>query len=442
MRIVACGDTLFSSRNLLERLPEELVRLFQEADGVFANAEFCCPRQTTAPMPRRFITAVRPDVLDEFAALNIKLLSFANNHTGDFGMQGVIDTLEEATVRKLIPGGIGRSLDEARAAHFIDTPKGRIGFVAAGSTRATEFAASDPGKGVPARAGLNPLRWGRSYVLPEKEFNELKRIDELLGTAASRREVAAVEVMKPAPDDRFAFGSVFEGSLQIIRGAEADVCYHMDERDREAILANVRDAANRSEIALVSLHAHEGTTDNWYSPRAASFVEDFAHQAIDAGATAVLGHGPHMLRGVEIYKGKPIFYSLGSLLMEFVTGNNINTPEMYAAYGFGRDSLPSDLHMSRVADENGNKIGFYADQRFSRSCVAVLDIEDGRVEISLVPIDLDLNRERPSQRGFPQIASAQLGQEIANDIAALSEYYGTRIEFDADSNLIRIQTAV
>ena len=442
MRIVACGDALFSSRNLLERMPKELVRLFQDADAVFANAEFCCPRLTTAPMPRRFTTAVRPEVLDEFVALNIKLLSFANNHTGDFGIQGVIDTLEEATVRKLIPGGIGRSLDEARAAHFIDTPKGRIGFLAAGSTRAMEFAASNPGNGVPARAGLNPLRWGRSYVLPEKEFNELRHIDELLGTAASRREVAAVEVMKPMPEDRFAFGSVFEGSLQIVRGDEAEVRYHMDERDKEAILANVRDAANRSEIALVSLHTHEGTTENWYSPRTVSFVEDFAHQAIDAGATAVLGHGPHMLRGVEVYKGKPIFYSLGSLLMEFETGSNINTPEMYAGFGFGRDSLPSDLHMSRVADENGNKIGFYADQRFSRSCVAILDIEDGKIEVSLVPIDLDLNRERPSQRGFPQIASAQLGQEIADDIAAMSEYYGTRIEFDAASNLIRIQSAV
>ena len=63
-----------------------------------------------------------------------------------------------------------------------------------------------------------------------------------------------------------------------------------------------------------------------------------------------------MLRGVEIYKGKPIFYSLGSLLMEFETGSNINTPEMYAAYGFGRDSLPSDLHMSRVAGESGQKM--------------------------------------------------------------------------------------
>ena len=116
MRIIACGDALFSSRNLARRLPSQLVTLFQDADAVFANAEFCCPRMGTAPAPRRFITAVRPEVLDEFVELNVRLLSFANNHTGDFGGQGVIDTIEEATARNLMAGGIGRSLDEARAA--------------------------------------------------------------------------------------------------------------------------------------------------------------------------------------------------------------------------------------------------------------------------------------------------------------------------------------
>ena len=305
MRIIACGDALLTSRNLAARLPHSLVRLFREADAVFANAEFCCPRAGTAPMPRRFITAVRPEFLDEFAALNIKLLSFANNHTGDFGAQGVIDTIEEASARNLVPAGIGRSLDEARAPQFLDTPNGRIGLVATATTRAADFTASMPGKGVPARAGLNPLRWGRAYVLPTKEFEDLKRIDEMLGTAASRREVAAVEVMTEGGPDKIAFGSVFEGSLQIERGTEAHVRYYMNERDCQANLATIRDAANRSDHVLVSLHAHEGTDENWYSPRVASFIEDFAHQAIDAGATAVLGHGPHMLRGIEFYRGTP-----------------------------------------------------------------------------------------------------------------------------------------
>jgi len=439
MRIVCCGDALFSSRNLAARLDRKLVDELRRADAVFANAEFSCPKHDTPPMPRRFITAVRPEVLDEFSDLNIKLVSFANNHAGDFGWQGVVDTIEAAEARGLIHCGVGRSLEEARSAKFLDTPKGRIGLIATSSTRSTEFAASSPGNGIAARPGVNPLRWGRAYVFPEQEFQQLRCLDEMLGTAASLREVASIEVMPDTGPDKFKFGSVFEGSLQIERGDRAYVRYFMDERDCRAILENVRDAANRSDCVLVSLHTHEGTDENWYAPRPPSFIEEFSRMAIDAGATAVLGHGAHMLRGIEIYKGRPIFYSLGSLLMEFEAGEQRMTPEMYEAYGFKKEALPSHLHMSRVHDQNGNRIGFYGDSRFSKSCIAICDFEADEVRVKLVPIDLDLNRARPVERGLPALASAKLGREIARDLAQMSEVYGTGMHYNDDDGTISVK---
>ena len=50
----------------------------------------------------------------------------------------------------------------------------------------------------------------------------------------------------------------------------------------------------------------------------------WSRQVIDAGADAVIGHGPHVLRGIEFYQGRPIVYSLGN----FVTyrGFNLNGP--------------------------------------------------------------------------------------------------------------------
>jgi poly-gamma-glutamate synthesis protein (capsule biosynthesis protein) len=438
MRLVACGDALYSSRNLAKRLDRKLVEQLTGADAAFANAEFCCPRPDTAPAPRRFTTAVHPEVLDELADLNIRLVSFANNHTGDFGSQGVLDTIDAAQARGLIPGGIGRTLYDARSARFLDTPKGRIGLGAASTTRAAEFTASAPGNGIPGRPGLNPLRFGRAYVLPDAEFRQLQRIDEMLGTAASRREVAAVEVMRDPGPDRFNFGSVFEGSLQIERGERAHVRYFMNEGDAAAILENIKDAANRSDYVLMSLHTHEGTDENWYSPRPASFVEDFARRAIDAGASAVIGHGAHMLRGVEIYKQRPILYNLGSLLIEFEAGEQRMTPEMYDGFGLKRDALASHMHMSRVQDASGKRIGFYAETRFSKGCIALCDFAPGGVQVKLVPIDLDLNRARPAERGLPAPASPELGREIAQDMARMSEVYGTRIEYDERDGTISV----
>jgi len=50
------------------------------------------------------------------------------------------------------------------------------------------------------------------------------------------------------------------------------------------------------------------------------YMTDIAHAAIDAGADVVMGHGPHYSLPVEVYKGKPIFYGLGSF--SFHTGHH------------------------------------------------------------------------------------------------------------------------
>ncbi|EUC00024.1 Capsule synthesis protein, CapA [Rhizobium sp. CF080] len=438
MRLIAGGDALFSGGNLAERLDEKLLEEFEAADAVFANAEFICPNYGTPPAPRRFMTAVGIQAVDELTSIGVNLLSFANNHTGDFGHQGVIDTIEACEERGVIHSGIGRSLEEARMAQFLDTAKGRISLISTSTTRSAEFAASSPGAGISPRAGLNPLRWGRAYVLPEKEFHQIQAIDELLGMAASRKEVMEVEVMPDHGPNRLPFGSVFEGQLQFERGETAHIRYYANEKDAKAILENVRDAAARSDYVFLSLHAHEGTEENWYSPRPAPFLEEFSRRAIDAGATAVIGHGPHMLRGIEIYKGKPIFYSLGSLLMEFEAGMQRMTPEMYETYGFTRENLPSHLHGSRARDENGKPKGFNADSRFSKSAIAVCDFEEDEVRIRLVALDLDLNRRRPSDRGLPACASLELAREIAADVASMSETYGTRIVFDESDGSIAV----
>ncbi|MFR8252035.1 MAG: CapA family protein, partial [Anaerovoracaceae bacterium] len=224
MRFIACGDSLFSSRNLRNRLDPQLVELLLSADGVFTNAEFCTPNPETPPAAGRgYMTSVRPSLLDEFASLNIRMLSFVNNHTGDYGWQGVLDTMKAAEDRNLIPCGLGRSLREARLPKFLDTPAGRVSVVATSSTRSEVFAASDAGAGVAARPGSNPLRWYRSYVLPEKEFEQLKRIDEMLGTRDSAREGIRIETWEPFAEGTFRFGSMYEGALQIERGELAHV---------------------------------------------------------------------------------------------------------------------------------------------------------------------------------------------------------------------------
>lgn len=441
MRFVVCGDLLFSSRNLAKRLDQRIVRMLQEADVCFGNAEFCTPKRTTAPaIGRGYITSVDPGTLDEFGALNIKMVGFAHNHTGDFGVQGIVDTIEAAKARGLHALGIGYSLDEARRAHFEDTPTGRVGVVAAASTRSEIFAGSNPGNGVAARPGSSPLRWGRAFVLPEEEFKQLERIDTMLGTAESRKITQEIETFKPEGPGRFKFGSLFEGSLMIERGERAYVRTYADPNDERELLRRITDASKRSTFTLCALHTHEGVNENWFSDDAPEFIESFARKAIDAGASAFVGHGAHFLRGVEIYKGRPIFYNLGSLIMEFESGESIICPEMYEAYGYSSAELPSTLHGNRVKDAEGNFIGFASLRKFSENAYVVFDIDEtGGFTYSIVPIDLDMRREQPIKRGLPVLADADSGRRIAERLEKISVRYGTKFSYDESCGTISVR---
>lgn len=81
--------------------------------------------------------------------------------------------------------------------------------------------------------------------------------------------------------------------------------------DPEKVRATVREARDKADIVVVSLHA--GTE---YEPAPDLAQTRFAHLAVDAGADLVLGHHPHVLQKVEEYKGKYIFYSLGNFVFD------------------------------------------------------------------------------------------------------------------------------
>ncbi len=119
----------------------------------------------------------------------------------------------------------------------------------------------------------------------------------------------------------------------IFRGDSYATDYSADSVDVDAITASVRDAKRQANWVIVSSHTHQGGANT------EAFLVQFAHAVIDAGADVFVAHGPHVLRGVEIYKGRPIFYSLGDFLMENETVE-LQPWENYESVGLGDDALP------------------------------------------------------------------------------------------------------
>jgi poly-gamma-glutamate capsule biosynthesis protein CapA/YwtB (metallophosphatase superfamily) len=95
-----------------------------------------------------------------------------------------------------------------------------------------------------------------------------------------------------------------------------------DLRDIDGAVRLVRKADRRADVVVVTMHAGaEGRDQQHVRGGAETFLGEnrgnpkaFAHAVVDAGADAVIGHGPHVLRGIEWYHGRPIAYSLGNFL--------------------------------------------------------------------------------------------------------------------------------
>jgi len=176
------------------------------------------------------------------------------------------------------------------------------------------------------------------------------------------------------------------------------------------------------------VHNHEPGND-FQEP--ADFAVELARKAIDAGADAYMGHGPHQLRGIEIYKGKPIFYSLGNFAM---MNNSLDAvaPDMYDQFGVDPDSatVPELLQARNTRT--------FSDPNLYESVIAVSRYSGGQLaEIKLYPIDLGVEI-KGADRGVPRMASRAHGDKILERLRKLSAPLGTTIRIGNGVGVIRL----
>ena len=111
---------------------------------------------------------------------------------------------------------------------------------------------------------------------------------------------------------RYVPTTVYEPAEPDQPGTPAGIRTFAHRADLDALLDSIRSARRRADVVLLSLH--------WglHMVRAtlADYQIEVAHAAIDAGADAILGHHPHLLKGVGFHRGRPIFYSLGNFAIE------------------------------------------------------------------------------------------------------------------------------
>jgi poly-gamma-glutamate synthesis protein (capsule biosynthesis protein) len=427
MRFSATGDALITRRlpSPADEGTDRLLRVLRSADARFTNLETSLTNGRGYPAAGWGGTYLSspPGCLTDLVDMGFNLFSRANNHCGDWEAEGVIETTRVCDAAGVCHAGAGRHLAEARQPAYLDLPAGKVALLAV--TTAAQTAGYRAGLQRPdcqGRPGANCLRFEEYAVVPSDVMRQIGALVAETRVEKQKRYEVALGFRTADADGVFSIGGA-----KFKEGEAFGEAWEPHKGDVEDILRYVREARRQADVVLLSFHAHDmpgGDPDG-----VPSFHRDFCRACIDAGCDAVVGHGPHRLRGIEIYNEKPIFYSLGNFI--FQNEEALALPaDFYERLGLDPIvSTPGDGFDRRNSRGRG---GFPHDRAYWETVVAWWEMENGRLrDVRLYPVDLGHGLPRP-RRGRPVLAQDPLAAQIIARMDGLCRPFGTQVVWDAN----------
>lgn len=278
IKISLVGDILFDG-HIRNNISEEgysypwlyVKEYFQNDDISIGNLETSITRGGTPWPNKQFNFRSDPENVAEMKRAGVDIVSLANNHTLDYGYDGLEDTIEHLESGNIKSIGAGENIEEATKPLIIEKEKTKIGIL------------------------------GYSRVAPDVGW---------------------------WPDtDKAGVASAYDN--------------HLTE-----VLDNIEETRKDVDILIMIVHWGQELHE---IPR--EIDVNAAKAMIDMGVDVVVGHHPHVLQGIEIYKGKPIIYSLGNFI--FGSKSELTRNTMIAQLNFNHKDLenieiiPFDIVNSR-----------------------------------------------------------------------------------------------
>lgn len=413
--IAVVGDVLMQEP-MGKRIDATLRGILQNADTTIGNMEvYMVDRQFWAGENGYGNNWAPKEVATDWAELGFDLMGSGEAAGGEEAMKSTLRIMDDAGIKV---AGYGPNMTVARTPVFQELEQGRVAMVYAypiGPVADGPMARDKSGNSGGEEWGMNVLRLTQNVtVTPE----QLEQIREMRASMVERRTEADVARAIDVPNEND--NSVeWLGRTYVAADKPGDYQYVMNNSDRQAQVLAVRGAKEYADYVIFSSHIHENRyvfqaySQDHYPP---DYVETLARELIDNGLDLFHGHGNHTIQGIEIYKGRPIFYNLGNLSVHrFGAGSNdgrpATGPQTYIEAGeVGEHWLQQDINLMAFAAE--------------------VDYTDGvATEVRIHPVDLGLRKERPwSRMNIPMTPSPADAQMILELIQEYSEPYGTEIE--------------
>lgn len=414
-----------------------LIKIIRDADVAYTHFETIThdyEGDELYPAAEPGYTAMRSPrfVVDELKWAGFDIVSLAHNHCLDYSYGGLFSTWKALNEGNLPHAGTGRNLAEAREPTYLDTRKGRMALISMTSSFARWGRAGEARRDVKGRPGVNPLRFYHIVDAPTLEM--LKQLALKLGWV-TQQTVRAWLFSAPGAEN-----SIYK----FVQGYEPGVSTVVEEEDAEGNLRSIRDARSQADYVLVHLHNHEWDPDKGlYAPP--KFVPPFAKACIDAGADVFVAQGcHHPLRGIEMYRSKPIFYDPG----DFIGMNSTVTrlpAEVYSCPRYsletrGWEATPADVFDVREKQSKplSPPEGFFSARIPDGAVVAVCSLgEEWRLlELKLYPVTVV--RKPRSKSGLPMLAEVETARQLIDYLGELSAPFGTKIEFRDGIGFIKL----
>ncbi len=417
LSISLCGDLFISRRfpnNWLEGGTLHAIRdLFHKHDCVFGNLEVPVLNKNEgypSLFPGGSYGMASPGCLRDLKDMGFNLFNAATNHAMDFGHNGLIKTLDYLSEVDIPVAGIGKNLSEASAPAFCECENGRVALLSVTTSFHDSDAAGPQNQDFIGRPGVSPLRHKAIYELEETDFITLQRIAKETGINAYQN--AGIKLGYVIGSENFKFGS-FE-----FKKGDKNTCHtYPRQDDLERTLSVIRDARLQADLVIVSIHSHQVNPLN--SNHNAEFVKIFAKKCIEEGASLVVCHGPHSMRGIEIYAGGVIFHGLGNMI--FQTDQQAFVPEeFYVKYGSTRQTCDGVGSINMVRSKNNTR-GFITSQKEWHSTIVSMTCTDKQYAISFFPVEIS------KQTGLPSLSS---NIAILEELKELSKDYGTDLTIE------------
>ncbi len=314
LKLVAVGD-IMPNRDEPESIFELTAQALKEYDIRFGQLEINFSERGARPTGEMGGAGrSHPRNVRALTCAGMDVVSYASNHCLDWGPDALLDTLDVVRKEGIEVVGAGKDIVEARKPVIMERKGIKVAFLAYNSILPNGFWA-DVGK-----PGCAPLRARTLYEMSEHG--------------------------QP--------------------GCPPNIFTYPYKEDLEAMLADIRQAKAKADVLILSLHWGL----HFVRAKLATYQQEVGHAALDAGADIIIGSHPHILKGIEVYKGKVIFYSLCNFALDsgfrrpvkegavFIRAGHVIDPAWVRTYPFPAESRKTIAAVCEISGKRIEKVSF------------------------------------------------------------------------------------